>query len=106
MFFIISWRWVVNVVADMRMIRTTVTIWVLRGSGLSPAPTKYEESGAPKTVDPSAERASSLVIRPIGCCFSDAILGSAWSKRKRAKKTGDCSRIGRQDENGLVPVRL
>jgi hypothetical protein len=35
-----------------------------------------------------------------------AIAGRAYSIRKRAKKTGDCSRIGRQDENGLVPVRL
>jgi hypothetical protein len=57
-------------------------------------------------VDASAERASSLVIGPIGSWMAFAILGRLWSTRKSAKKTGDCNRIGRHDENGLVPVRL
>jgi hypothetical protein len=102
MFFIISWRWVVNVLADMRMMRTTVTIWTVRLS----APMNRSDSCAPKKVDASASPASWRVIGPIGSVVPSEIFLRPLSTRNRPKKNGDCSRIGRHELNGLVPVRL
>ena len=99
MFFIISWRWVVKVVADIKMIRMTVMTWTFR---LPSALRKVDDSGAPNKVDASACLASSGVRGPIPTPFWILSL----STRNSAKKIGACSRIGRHEANGLVPVSL
>jgi hypothetical protein len=62
MFFIISWRWVVKVVADMSTMSTIVTILTV----MSVDPMKREESWARSSVDCSAWAASDLLSGPIG----------------------------------------
>src|SRR6476619_8546516 len=102
MFFIISWRCVVNVVRDISTMSTTVMIWVL----VVCAPTNLSDSDAPRIVDASAWAATGRVIGPIGAWVPCAMALRLFSTRNKAKKIGDCSRIGRQELNGLVPVRL
>src|SRR4051812_46253668 len=98
MFFIISWRCVVKVEADIRMIRTTVRIFV----DVRLEPRKVSEIGDPKRVALSACSRSSLVSGPIEK-FGFWML---FSTRNIAKKIGAWSRIGRHEANGLVPVSL
>ena len=50
--------------------------------------------------------ATSGVIGPMGACAPVATCGRLLSSWNSAKKNGDCSRIGRHDENGLEPVLL
>ena len=57
-------------------------------------------------MDCSACAASDWLIGPIGGLVPSEIAGSEFSTRNSAKKNGDCSRIGRHELNGLVPVRL
>ena len=64
------------------------------------------DSCAPKIVDASACAASSRVIGPIGSLRPAAIPSRPLSTRNSAKKIGACSRIGRQEANGLVPRSL
>ena len=64
------------------------------------------DSCAPRKVDCSAWAATSGVMGPIGGVFPVAIDSRPLSTRNRPKKNGDCSRMGRHEENGLVPVRL
>ena len=99
MFFIISWRCVVKVVADIKTMRTIVTTLVLSEF----APRKWSESWAPKMVADSAWLATALVMGPIGSLAPVAIFSRPLSTRKRPKKKGDWTRIGRHEENGLVP---
>src|SRR5690349_14985300 len=98
MFFIISWRWVVKVDADIRMIKMTVRIFV----DIRFEPRNDSEMGDPNRVAWSACWRSSFVNGPI----EKSGLGMPLSTRNRAKKIGAWSRIGRQDANGLVPVSL
>ena len=63
---------------------------------------KVEDSCAPKMEELSAWRASSVVSGPISRCCTTYTL----STRNSAKKIGIWSRIGRHEENGLVPVFL
>src|SRR5664280_3880774 len=67
---------------------------------------KVADRGAPKIVDAFACLATVGVNGPIGGLVPAAMPARLLSTRKSAKKIGDCNRIGRQDENGLVPVRL
>ena len=82
--------------------RMTVTIWVLRLS----APTNLSESCAPNRVADSAWAATALVIGPIGSVLPSAMFCRPLSTRKRPKKKGDCTRIGRHELKGLVPSFL
>ena len=50
--------------------------------------------------------ATSGVIGPMGGWAPVATCGRLLSTWNSAKKNGDCSRIGRHDENGLEPVLL
>src|SRR6476469_4608363 len=102
MFLRISWRCVVNVDSDMRMMSTAVRILTLRSFD----PTKVEDSCAPKIVDFSMTEATPGVIGPMGACAPVATCGRLLSTWNNAKKNGDCSRIGRHEENGLEPVLL
>ena len=102
MFLRISWRWVVNVVSDISTMSTPVRIFVLT----SEEPRKWLDRGAPKSVDCSMTPATDRVIGPIGVCWPAATCGRLLSTWKSAKKNGDCSRIGRHEENGFVPVSL
>ncbi len=107
MFLLISWRWVVNVVAVIISTRHSATIiTVALASGLSPqtrAPQNDSESGTfPKILASPNCFARSAVRNP--CALSCL---AAWSSsRNSAKKIGICRRIGRQDANGLVPASL
>jgi hypothetical protein len=92
----------VNVVTDIRMMRTTVTILV----AVSVDPMKVEENGAPKMFDDSISWATAGVIGPIAGWVPSAMPLRLLSTVNSAKKNGDCSRIGRHEENGLVPVFL
>src|SRR4051812_38513995 len=98
MFFIISWRWVVKVDADIRTIRTTVRIFVDVRSELR----NDAEIGEPKSVALSACSRSSFVSGPI----EKPSFWMLFNTRKRAKKIGAWSRIGRHEANGFVPVSL
>src|SRR5512141_1707339 len=98
MFFVISWRWVVNVVADIKMISTTVTTLVARlGACMN-----VEDSDAPKIVACSNCSATGWVIGPMAAWWFGFVIGRAISSmllstRKRPKKNGDCTRIGRHE---------
>ena len=83
-------------------LRTAVRILTLRSS----EPTNVADSCAPKIVDFSMTDATSGVIGPIGACAPEATCGRLLSSWNSAKKNGDCSRIGRHEENGLEPVLL
>ena len=87
----------VNVVSDIKMMRITVTIFV----AVLGACTKVAESGAPRIVAWSACATSSALSGPIVLPW-----GMPLRTRKSAKKIGDCSRMGMQDEKGLVPRSL
>ncbi len=66
------------------------------------SPMKVDFRGAPKNSAFAKEFASCCVNRPtpaLSCCAS-------FSTENRPKKIGICSRRGRHDERGLVPVRL
>src|SRR5450631_93667 len=98
----------------MSTIITTQMILVLRSDGtgvmipftFASMCWKVEERETPKIVDSFACRANVLSSGPIGTLLPLAIAVRLLSTRNKAKKIGDWSRIGRQDENGLVPVRL
>jgi hypothetical protein len=62
------------------------------------------DSGDPSSVEVFALCASSLSNGPIAGFLPLATLAIPLSTRNSAKKTGDCSSIGRQEEKGLVPV--
>src|SRR3954468_3231168 len=99
MFLLISWRWVRNVVA---VIATTRIAASRRTLGRS-VEVKLSEILAPKIVALAKLVARSEVSRARG---SSGFL-AAWSIRlNSARKIGICSRIGRQEANGLVPVSL
>src|SRR6478735_5945592 len=102
MFFVMSWRWVVNVVADIRMISTTVTTFV----AVLGACMNVEDSDAPKIVACSNCCAIGWVIGPMCACAPEAISSMLLSTRNRPKKNGDCTRIGRHELKGLVPSFL
>ncbi len=98
MFFVISWRCVVNVVADMRTMRMTVTIRVF----VVVAWVKVSDSCAPKICACSACRATSWVIGPIGSRLPSEMSWSPLRTRNRPKKNGLWTRIGRHELNGFV----
>ena len=106
MFFVISWRWVVKVVADIRTMRTIVTIFVLIAS----LPRKVSDSRAPKIEACSACDGDGLVDRPDRVLAPRARRRAMLSRPLRTwnspKKNGDCARIGRHEEKGLVPSFL
>src|SRR5690349_6971211 len=102
MFLVISWRWVVNVVADIRMISTTVTILVARFGACM----NVDDSEAPKMVADSNCSAIGWVIGPMCAWAPEAISSMLLSTRNRPKKNGDCTRIGRHELKGLVPSFL
>ena len=90
-----------KVVADISTMSSTVTTYVAVLSALR----KVSDSCAPRKVDCSAWAATSGVMGPIGGVPGGDRL-EAVEHRNRPKKNGDCSRMGRHEENGLVPVRL
>ena len=99
MFLLISWRWVRNVVA---VIATTSTRREDPHVGAVAVEVKLSEILAPKSVA-SAKLVDLLLGQgpPSSGCLA------AWSiSRNSARKIGICSRIGRQEANGLVPVSL
>src|SRR5512133_1412900 len=102
MFLRISWRWVVNVDSDISTMRTAVRILTLRSFD----PRNVADSCAPKIVDFSMTEATSGVIGPIGAWAPVATCGRLLSTWNSAKKNGDCSKIGRHEENGMEPVLL
>src|SRR6478609_2814738 len=102
MFLVISWRCVVKVVADIRMMSTTVTTLV----AMFGACMNVEDSDAPKIVACSNCCAIGWVIGPMWACLPDAISSMLLSTRNRPKKNGDCTRIGRHELKGLVPSFL
>src|SRR6478736_6020530 len=106
MFFIVSWRCVRNVVADIATTRMTVTQRTFEAASPNWAAfMNVADSGAPRIVALSAWAARSWVSGPrFGRGYVPfASCGSELSTRNRAKKIGDWARIGRQDENGFVP---
>src|SRR5699024_3783535 len=106
MFFIVSCRWVNNVVADISTINVAVTS---RTDRVAQSPTKLDASGAPKMVDDSACAANVCVSGPMlsrPWYVPPATSGSEYSTRYRAKNTGICAISGRQDANGEVPASL
>jgi len=102
MFLRISWCCVVNVVTDIAMIRTTDRIL----AEVSSLCRKLEESLAPRMLASFIAWASSWVKKPGMSLDPSAICGTEFRIRKSAKKKGICARIGRHEENGLVPWRL
>src|SRR5690625_6696718 len=62
MFFIVSCRWVNNVVADISTLNVAVTS---RTERVAPSPMKLDASGAPKMVDDSACAANVCVSGPM-----------------------------------------
>ena len=99
MFLLISWRCVRKVVSVIASTSTAASTRTSTPSALR----KVSEILPPAN---TAERSCSLssgVIRP----RLVSGLRAAWSSmRKSARKIGICSRIGRQDANGLVPESL
>ena len=102
MFLLISWRWVVNVVAVIASTRIAATICTasdrrLRVRNVAEIGIAPNSSALPKLfgqVVGQERRAPSPFV-------------GAWSSsRNSARKIGICSRIGRQEANGLVPVSL
>src|SRR5450631_3305705 len=98
----------------MSTIITTQTIFVLASEGtcwMTPFTFasmcwKVADRETPKIVDSLACSANCWSSGPIGTFLPLAIAVRLLSTRKSAKKIGDCNRMGRQDENGFVPVRL
>ena len=100
MFLLISWRWVRKVVAVIATTRmAAVTITATMPSLLR----KVSFSGTtPNSLAWPNDSARSLLRKPCSLPFL-----AAWSSiRNSARKIGICTRIGRHEENGLVPVSL
>ena len=100
MFLLISWRWVRNVVpviATTRMAARIITAALpslLRNVSLIGI--------FPNSSELPNDLARSSLRKPCSLPFL-----AAWSSiRNSARKIGICTRIGRQDANGLVPVSL
>ncbi len=72
-----------------------------RPSTLDALSVNFAASGAPKMCAFCALSSSRSLITPM--VSFDAMLLSTWY---RAKKNGDCARMGRHEESGLVPVSL
>ena len=102
MFFIVSCAMVYHCVTDMMMIMATVTILTCV---LSPLSMKEEDRLAPRTLEFWTCSASACVSGPIEGrpYLPSATAPSEASTRKRAKKMGICTRIGKQEAMGLVP---
>ena len=100
MFLLISWRWVVKVVAVIASTRMAATICTPRTPcGLV---NEAEIGSAPNSSELPNCLAVASFRKPCAVPFL-----AAWSiRRNRAKKIGICIRIGRQDANGLVPESL
>src|SRR3954447_13586204 len=97
MFLLISWRWVRNVVAVITRTRIAARIFTLTWSVL----VNESEIFAPKMVALLRWLTSEVVSTPFAWSWA------AWlSSRNSARKIGIWIRIGRQEENGLVPVSL
>ncbi|CAM5332195.1 hypothetical protein SHIRM173S_09676 [Streptomyces hirsutus] len=73
----------------------------LRASSLSELSVNFAASGAPKMWAFCALSSRRSLITPT--VSLDAMLLSTWY---RAKKNGDCARMGRHEESGLVPASL
>src|SRR4051794_41158240 len=100
MFLLISWRWVMKVVAVIASTRKPAKIItaalplelvkeLCRGTWL-------------KIEDRPKDLARSVVRKPCPSSFLAALLRI----RNRARKIGICTSSGRQDANGLVPASL
>src|SRR3954465_2092546 len=97
MFLLISWRWVRNVVAVIASTRIAARIFTLSWSVL----VKESEIFAPKIVALLRWLTSEVVRTPLAWSCA------AWLRsRNSARKIGIWIRIGRHEENGLVPVPL
>ena len=106
MFLLISWRWVVNVVAviaSTRIAATIITADVAVGAPGARLQKRLRERDLPE-VSACAELLGLLLGEE---ARAPSPFLAAWSSsRNSAKKIGICSRIGRQDANGLVPASL
>lgn len=105
-FLVISWRWVKNCDADISTIMTAVMTRTSvseapRDSTLDAPSVNFAASGAPKMCAFWALSSRGWLILPM--VSPDAMPLSTWY---RAKKNGDCARMGRHEESGLVPVSL
>ncbi|MGX1251563.1 hypothetical protein RKD48_004074 [Streptomyces ambofaciens] len=105
-FFVISWRWVKNCEADISTIMMAVTTRTSVREALRAVTSlsllkNLEASGAPKMCAFCALSSRSWLTAPT--VSPDAMPLSTWY---RAKKNGDCARMGRHEESGLVPVSL
>ncbi|CAM5580974.1 hypothetical protein SCANM63S_02088 [Streptomyces canarius] len=80
--------------------RTSVTeaprAWIVSEPSLN-----FAASGAPKMCALRALASSESLMTPM--VWPDAMPLSTWY---RAKKNGDCARMGRHEESGLVPDSL
>ena len=100
MFLLISWRWVRNVVA---VIATTRIAAITITPTLPPLFRNVSLMGiVPNSLLLPKDSARSSLRNPWALpCLA------AWSSiRNSARKIGICTRIGRQEANGLVPVSL
>src|SRR6476659_2443937 len=100
MFLLISWRWVVKVVAVIATTRIAATICTLTRPWLW---MNVAEIGiVPNSFAFARLVACSVVMKPFAVWFF-----CAWSSRRNsAMKIGDCTNSGRHAANGLVPVAL
>jgi hypothetical protein len=89
----INWRWVVKVVADMKIIKTIEIIFVMP----SELPKKVPDSGAPKKLACWAEIKYSPFNKPCGRFWL-----IPFRTVNRAKKIGAWAKIGKQDAKGFV----
>ncbi len=81
-------------------IRTSVRV-APRAATFSGLSMNFAAIGAPKILAARALSTSCWSIAPTG--LPSAMYDSTWY---RAKKNGDCARMGRHEESGLVPVSL